>query len=458
MEEMHRYTLHTAELEAAIVEYATWRLSLDPPPLDRPERSETLAERAGTTITAGGLGGLEALRVYREALAPAMISTDHPLFLAFVPAAPTKASVLFDLVVSASSNVGATWMEAAGGVYAENQALRWLADLAGLPEAAGGTFVSGGSAGNLSGLVAARHSAEDRRRSGGALRPDRWRIAAVDEAHSSIRSAARIMDLEVVPVAADERGRLTGPDLRTALDAATGAELDGLFAVVATAGATNAGIVDDLAGVADVCAERDLWFHVDAAYGGAALAASARRLFDGIERADSLVLDPHKWLFSPYDCAALLYRDPRLAAAAHTQEAAYLDDVNISGEWNPTHYAYHLTRRLRGLPFWFSLAAHGTDAYRAAVEHVLRLTRSVAERIRERPYLELLVEPELSVVVFRRDGWSGDDYVSWSQRLLDEQTAFVLPSTWDGERVMRFCFVNPSTTIDEVTGLLDSMG
>jgi hypothetical protein len=136
MEEMHRYTLHTAELEAAIVEYATWRLSLDPPPLDRPERSETLAERAGTTITAGGLGGLEALRVYREALAPAMISTDHPLFLAFVPAAPTKASVLFDLVVSASSNVGATWMEAAGGVYAENQALRWLADLAGLPEAA----------------------------------------------------------------------------------------------------------------------------------------------------------------------------------------------------------------------------------------------------------------------------------------------------------------------------------
>ena len=459
MEDMHRYTLETAELEAAIVEYATWRLSLDPPPLDRAERPEILAARVGATITARGLGGREALRIYREELGPAMISTDHPLFLAFVPAAPTKASVLFDLVVSASSTVGSTWMEAAGGVYAENQALRWLADLAGLPDAAGGVFVSGGSAGNLSGLVAARHTAEARRNADGLPRPGRWRIAAVDEAHSSIRSAARIMDAGVVAVAADERGRLTGANLRAALDAAPHEVLDGVFAVVATAGSTNVGIVDDLAGVADVCAERGLWFHVDAAYGGAALAApSVRPLFDGIERADSLVIDPHKWLFSPYDCAALLYRDPALAATAHTQEAAYLDDVNTSGEWNPTHYAYHLTRRLRGLPFWFSLASHGTDAYRVGVEHVLRLTRSVADRIGEHPDLDLLIEPELSVVVFRRRGWSGDDYVAWSKRLLDEQTAFVLPSTWDGERVMRFCFVNPLTTVDEVTALLDTMG
>jgi glutamate/tyrosine decarboxylase-like PLP-dependent enzyme len=267
------------------------------------------------------------------------------------------------------------------------------------------------------------------------------------------------MDVEVLPAAADDRGRLTGEGLRTALAAAAEEELDGLFAVVATAGTTNVGIVDDLAGVADVCAERGLWLHVDAAYGGAALAApSARPLFDGIERADSLVIDPHKWLFAPYDCAALLYRDPSLAAAAHTQEAAYLDDVNTSGEWNPTHYAYHLTRRLRGLPFWFSLASHGTDAYRAGIEQILQLTRSVADRIRERPNLELVVEPELSVVVFRRRGWSGPDYVSWSQRLLDEQTAFVLPSTWKGERVMRFCFVNPLTTVDQVVVLLDSMG
>jgi L-2,4-diaminobutyrate decarboxylase len=443
-------------------------LALDPPPLDRPERPEVLAERVGATITASGLGASEALRIYRDELAPAMISTDHPLFLAFVPAAPTKASVLFDLVVSASSTVGSTWMEAAGGVYAENQALRWLADLAGMPPSAGGTFVSGGSAGNLSGLVAARHTAEVRRgprggepaHDGRLGRPARWCVAAVAEAHSSIRSAARIMDCRILAVAQDERGRLTGPNLRRALDAAMPEELDGLFAVVATAGSTNVGIVDDLAGVAEVCRERDLWFHVDAAYGGAALAApSARPLFEGIGLADSLVIDPHKWLFSPYDCAALLYRDPSLAAVAHTQEAAYLDDVNVSGEWNPTNYAYHLTRRLRGLPFWFSLATHGTNAYRDGVEHVLALTRDVAQEIRRRRSagLELLLDPELSVVVFRRQGWSGDDYVAWSTRLLNEQGAFVLPSTWNGDRVMRFCFVNPLTTVDQVVSLLDSM-
>jgi L-2,4-diaminobutyrate decarboxylase len=458
MERMHRYTRETAEIEATIVGYATQRLSLDPPPLDHPESPDTLAERVGQTITPGGIGAIEALRIYREQLAPATISSDHPLFLAFVPAAPTKASVLFDLVVSASSAVGSTWMEGAGGVFAENQALRWLADLADLPPGAGGVFVSGGSAGNLSGLVAARHAALARRRALGRDRPATWWIAAVDEAHSSIRSAARIMDCEILAVTPDERGRLTGAHLTAAIDAAPADRRDGLFAAVATAGTTNVGIVDDLAGVADVCARHGLWFHVDAAYGGAALAApSARPLFDGVERADSLVIDPHKWLFAPYDCAALLYRDPALAAAAHTQEAAYLDDVNVSGEWSPTHYAYHLTRRLRGLPFWFSLAAHGTDAYRDGVEHVLGLSREVAAQIRARPGLDLVLEPELSVLVFRREGWGSRDYAAWAQERLDRGAAFVLPSTWRGERVMRFCFVNPLTTVAEVASLLDSM-
>ena len=233
---------------------------------------------------------------------------------------------------------------------------------------------------------------------------------------------------------------------------------DGLFAVVATAGTTNVGIVDDLEGVAAACSRRELWFHVDAAYGGAALAApSARHLFRGIEAADSLVIDPHKWLFAPFDCAALLYADPSLAAAAHRQEAAYLEEVNVGGEWSPTHYAYHLTRRVRGLPFWFSLATHGTNAYRDGVETVLQLTRDVAEEIRRRPSLELVLEPELSVILFRRTGWEGADYVAWCNRMLAEQVAFCLPTTWRDERVMRFCFVNPNTTLAQVSGLLDSM-
>jgi len=230
--------------------------------------------------------------------------------------------------------------------------------------------------------------------------------------------------------------------------------------VLATAGTTNAGVVDDLAGVAEVCEERELWMHVDAAYGGAALCApSVRHLFEGIERADSFIVDPHKLLFAPYDCCALLYRDPAIAARAFTQEAEYLDDVWEweRDEWTPSHYAYHLSRRVRGTPFWFSLAAHGTDAYAEAVEMVLALTLEVADDIRRRPDVELVLEPELSVVLFRRRGWGAVDYRAFSADLLDRQIAFVMPTSWDGEKVMRFCFVNPRTTIDNVRPILDAM-
>ncbi len=455
---MHRYTDETAAVASAVQAYADRRIRFDPPPLDAPRSPEELTDRVGATITPDGLGAEEALRLYVEELAPACISTDHPMFLAFVPGAPTKASILFDLAVSAASMFGGTWLEGSGGVYAENQALRWLADLAGLPSDAGGVFVSGGSAGNLSGLVVGRHVAESRLAEVGRERPVRWRIAAAAEAHSSVRSAAAVMDAGVLSLPQDDRGRLTGTGLRAALETAPADVVESLFAVVATAGTTNVGIVDDLAGVADVCGERGLWFHVDAAYGGGALCApSVRHLFDGIERADSVVIDPHKWLYAPYDVAALLYRDPSLATAAHTQQAAYLEEVNVSGEWNPAGFAYHLTRRMRGLPFWFSLATHGTDAYREAVERVLALTRAVADDVRRRAALELVLEPELSVVMFRRLGWGRPDYVKWSSGHLAAQTAFVLPSSWGDEPVMRFCFVNPLTRFEDVSALLDTM-
>jgi glutamate/tyrosine decarboxylase-like PLP-dependent enzyme len=453
---VHRYTDETDKLARAVVEYALDRIKLEEPPLDGPLSAAELLRRAGQTITSVGLGGFEALRIFAEELAPATISTDQPRNWAFVPAAPTKASVLFDLVVGASSIVGSSWLEGAGAVFAENQALRWLSDLAGLPPEAGGVFVSGGSAGNLAGLVAGRDRSRRARAETGAGAPRRWRIAATKDAHSSVWMASRVMDVDVVPVEPDERGRLTGKGLRAALEAS--GDLDGLFGVVATAGTTNVGIVDDLAGVAQVCREHDLWFHVDGAYGGAGLAApSVRRLFDGIEHADSLVIDPHKLLFAPFDCAALLYREPEVAARAHMQEAAYLDHINVAEEWSPSHYAYHLTRRIRGLPFWFSLATHGTNAYRDAIELVLQLTRDSASEIRARGELELLLDPEISVVVFRRKGWSADDYTDWSNRMLEDQTAFALPTAWKGEKLMRFCFVNPNTTIDDVRAVLDTM-
>ena len=155
--------------------------------------------------------------------------------------------------------------------------------------------------------------------------------------------------------------------------------------------------------------------------------------------------------------AALLYRDPQLARATHTQDASYLDVIHTSeGEWNPSDYAYQLTRRARGLPLWFSLSVHGSDAYRDAVERVLATARATAERVRAHPHLELVREPELSIVLFKRTGWTGPDYDAWSARLLDEQIAFVTPSRWHGEPVARLAFLHPETTLDIVDEVLDS--
>ena len=146
-----------------------------------------------------------------------------------------------------------------------------------------------------------------------------------------------------------------------------------------------------------------------------------------------------------------------MALRAHRQEASYLDTALATPDWNPADYAFHLTRRARGLPLWFSLATYGTDAYRDAIESVLALTRAAADEIRRHPELELILEPDLSVLLFRRAGWSSDDYERWWRRVLDAQVAFVQPTSWEGERVARLCFVNPNTTIEHVRAILGTM-
>jgi L-2,4-diaminobutyrate decarboxylase len=458
---VHRHDASTEVLTQAIVRYAVDRVRLDPPPLDAPRSQSELRAMAGHTITPRGIGGLEALRVFGDVLAPACISVDHPRFLSFVPAAPTEASILFDLVVGASNVYAGSWLEGAGAVFAENEALRWIADLAGLPSSAGGVFVSGGTAGNFSALLAARW--RWRRDAGGRKDRTRGLLIASAGAHSSVAQAARAMDADVIGVAADEHGRLRGDALRALVEALVDDDRDRIFGIVATSGTTNIGVVDDLAGVAAVCGDLGVWMHVDGAYGGAGLVApSVRHRYDGIEHADSFVVDPHKWLFAPYDSCALLYRDPTIARAAHTQHAEYLDvlhgDSTASDDPpNPADLAHHLTRRARGLPLWFSLATYGTDASRDAVETTLRVAAEAAELVDGTPHTELLMEPELSIVVFRRVGWGPDDYQSWSERQLAAGDAFVVPTSWAGETVLRICIVNPLTTIDDVQAILDSL-
>jgi L-2,4-diaminobutyrate decarboxylase len=260
---MHSRDASTEALTDAIVRYAVDRVRLDPPPLDGPLTPAELRAAVGFTVTPKGIGGVEALRIFGDVLAPACISVDHPRFLSFVPAAPTDASILFDLVVGASSIYGGSWLEGAGAIFAENEALRWIADLAGLPASAGGVFVSGGTAGNLSALLAARWQWRDR--AGGAHDRTRGLLVASGGAHSSVVQAARAMDADVVVVPADATGRLTGPALQETVDGLDASDRDRTFAVVATAGTTNTGVIDDLRAAADAARRLETWLHVDGA-------------------------------------------------------------------------------------------------------------------------------------------------------------------------------------------------
>jgi glutamate/tyrosine decarboxylase-like PLP-dependent enzyme len=420
--------------------------SADPKNTARPVSE--LAAAAGTTITPQGIGGRAALTIFDQVLAPATRAQDDPMNLAYIPAAPTRAAVAFDALTSSANIFAGTWESGAGAVFAENEALGWIRELLGWPDTAGGTFVSGGTSGNLSALHTARSTALSAR---GQRPAAGWKLACAAGAHSSIRSAARILDVGVVEVPEDEQGHLTGDALRSVLGSAPE-----VFAVVATAGTTNAGSVDELSTVADACEEYGVWLHVDGAYGGAALAApSVRPIFNGIERADSFIIDPHKWLFAPYDCCAVLYRDPDLARAAHAQTASYLDHIDREAP-NPSDLAIHLSRRARGLPLWFSLATHGTQRYTAAVEQTLATAREVTAAIRSSSHLRLVHEPDLSVVLFERVGWSDQEYQDWSRRMAKGGVILCVPTKWRGRTVLRLAFVNPATRADKVIEALET--
>lgn len=438
---MHDFDFEDRRVLADLADWMVERRIV--PQASRPCSAEELPE-----VGVEGIGMEATWTVLRDALLPSGFPADHPRYLAFVGGSPTPAAIIADAALSAAAVYGGSELEAGAVVAAERAAMRWLCDVVGYPDAAHGTFVSGGSLANLSALVAARH---------GRVATDGRAphvIVAGASSHSSVRSAAAIMGCEVLWAGSPDHP-LDRADVAAVLDTLDRRDV---VAVVATAGATNTGAVDRLAEIAELCGERGVWLHVDAAYGGAAmLAPSHRELFRGIEEADSITIDPHKWLFTPYDCAAVLYLNPELALAAHRQRAAYLDVVNEADGDNPSDYAAHLSRRARGVPIWASLVANGTTAYAEAVQTCLDVAAHAVKQIEASDHLEIATEPHLSVVLFRRLGWTHEQYEDWSTLLRRRGFALVTPTLYGEHPVLRLCFVNPTTTTADVDLVLETL-
>ncbi len=452
----HEMFDYDAEFGDAVFDYCRDRLSMDPVPLDFGSLMPIADESMAGLIRPEGRASNDVLEFFRTTLAPAVVSIDSPGFLAFIPNAPTKNSLLFDMVVACSGLNGTSWLESSGVVVAENQALTYLADLAGLPSGSGGAFVSGGSIGNLSSLTVGRDVGRARRPE---IDPHEVRFAISEDAHSSIGNALHVLDIATLSVKTDDH-RFTREALEAAL--ANDPHPENIIGVVATAGTTNAGIIDDLEGLGSFARENDLWFHIDGAYGGAAIfSPTHRHLFKGIRHADSFIVDPHKWLFAPLDCCALIYRNPTVARKVLAQQASYLDvlheGTDENYDWNPSDFGIHLSRRARGLPFWFSLVTNGTAAYESAVQCAIDLAQRTQELINESDYLEMVRPSSLSIVLFRRRGWSAERYNEWSHELLRRQIAFVTPTKWEGEAVGRIAFLHPNTSEALVREILESM-
>lgn len=428
-----------------ILDWTRRRIQDGPDPKHGAQTKEALDPVLGGSITQNGIGAEAAFQLFTDTIVPSTRPFGHPTSLSFVASAPSQAALSFDAALGAAGIFAGNWDGGAGAIHAENQALKWLTDMAGWPAGSGGVFVAGGTLGNLSALHAARTWITRR-----SPAPEGRAILCSTEAHSSISAVAAVMDVDVIKVRTDDHGRMDAQTARAAWQ-------DRIFAIVGNAGATNCGAVDDIAGLADLAREKEAWLHLDGAYGLAGLAApSTRPLFTGIEHADSFIVDPHKWLFAPYDSCALVYKRAVDAANAHGQRAEYLDAIDTS-HWNPSDYALHLTRRARGLPLWYSLATHGTQAYAHAIAATLETSRQIAEGIDALPYLDLMLGPQLSVILFRPKHMSDAEMDTWAETHRRSGALLCLPTSWRGEKAFRLCIVNPQTNADAVLDVLTTL-
>ena len=408
----------------------------------------------------------ERPRDFRELLArlerdvlPFMARNEHPGYFAYIPGSGTWPSALGDLIASGLNLDVGSWGLAAGPSQLEVVVLDWFKQWIGYPSEAGGVLTSGGSAANMTALACARESLV-------GTMSDRLVVYCTDQAHSSNARAARILgfrpdQVRVLPV--DDRYRMRPDALRAAMDADVGAGREPLF-VAAAAGATSTGAVDPLPEIAALCRERGVWLHVDAAYGGfAVLTERGRTALAGIELADSVTLDPHKWLYQPFECGCLLVRSGRQLLDAFEIHPDYLRDAKsgVPREVNFADYGMQLSRTSHAIKVWLSIQYFGLAAFRDAIDRCLDLTAYAEERIRAMPELELMSPQSLSIVCFRRRVASADEDVVERRNndlvcaLARTPLGFVSSTKLRGRFAVRLCVFNHTTRKEDVDAVLD---
>jgi glutamate/tyrosine decarboxylase-like PLP-dependent enzyme len=402
---------------------------------------------------------LDVLRRVATDILPACAATDHPRFFSYVPGPGNYVAAVADFVASGANVFAGHWLVGAGAAQVELVVLDWLRQLTGLPEEAGGILTSGGTQATLVAVHAARAA---RFGDGEAWRA---RIYLTDQTHAAIVRGLTYLgfargQIRRVPTRDDQT--MDPGALRTAIaaDRAAGAVP---FCVIATAGTTSTGAVDPLEDIADLCARGSLWLHVDAAYGGAAvLSARSGHLLAGLERADSIAVDPHKWWFQPYEAGCTLVRDAEVLRHAYALDAEYLTETRgASDPVNLYDYGPQLTRGFRALKIWMTLQTFGLDAVRDAVEHGITLAEHAESLLRARPQWTIVTPAQLGVVTFRPElpGLPAEarDRITRAvaEATLDDGHALVLTTDLGAGPVLRLCTIHPETDRRDLESTVD---
>jgi aromatic-L-amino-acid/L-tryptophan decarboxylase len=388
---------------------------------------------------------------------PQTLNIAHPRFFAFVPGPSNFVSVMADALASGFNVFNGSWLGGSAAAALELAVINWFRGWCGFPEPAGGLFVSGGSMANLTALAAARHA----RPADGS---DRAVIYYSDQTHSSVDRALRVIGFlpeQIRRITCDAEFRLPVDDLarRVAEDRKTGLRP---FAVIANAGTTSTGAIDPLRAISDFCRAENLWMHIDGAYGAAAvISGRGRRLLDGIDLADSLSFDPHKWLFQPIECGCVLLRDAALLKSAYRIMPEYLADVHRNAvEVNPCDYGIQLTRGFRALKVWMSIQHFGLAAFEAAVDRGFALAEFAERKLRAVPAWEVVTPAQMGVVTFRKRGADESLYPKMHDAMLADGFALASSTVLNGQTVLRLCTINPRTTeaeIEETIEWLDNL-